>query len=63
MNCRGETVKMGVQPGNRRDSDPCPTPQCVAGYACSELAEGWPEDARKDADIRSRSRSFMKYPG
>ena len=23
----------------------------------------WPEDAGKDADIRGRSRPFMKYPG
>ena len=37
--------------------------QYVAGSACPEPVEGTPEDARKDAHIRGRSRQFMKHPG
>jgi len=37
--------------------------QYVAGGACPEPVEGTPEDARKDAVIRGRSKQFMKHPG
>ena len=55
MNCRRETVKMGVPPGNRRDSNLRRTGQYVAGCVA--------EDARKDAHISGRSRPFMKIFG
>jgi hypothetical protein len=54
MNWRHETVKMGVQPGSRRDSN---------SVLDSTSQGAWPEDARKDAHIRGRNRPFMKYPG
>ena len=44
MNWRHETVKMGVTPGNRRDTDP---------YITSQGAR--PEDAREDGRIHGRS--------
>ena len=56
MNCRRETLKMGLPPGNRpavpRDWFPNGTSQGAS-----------PEDAWKEAHIRGRSRSFMIYPG
>jgi len=54
MNCRHETVKMGVHPGNHRDSN----------SVLDSTSQGpWPEDAMKDAHILGHSRPFMKYPG
>jgi hypothetical protein len=57
---------MGVPPGNRpavpRDWFPY-----LNGTSQGELvlsvAEGTPEDARKDGHIRARSKYFIKYPG
>jgi hypothetical protein len=49
--------------GSRRDSDSYSMSQ---GALCPMLAEGRPEDARKDAHVRGRSHAkawFMKYPG
>jgi hypothetical protein len=67
MNCRRETVKMGVPPDNRpaapRDWIRGLLEQYVAGGTCPEPVEGTPEDARKDAYIRGRSRRFVKYSG
>jgi hypothetical protein len=33
------------------------------GELVLSVAEGTPEDARKDGHIRGRSRRFVKYPG
>ena len=42
MNCRHETVKMGVPPGNRRDSNPRRILQYVAGDVARGRQEGLP---------------------
>jgi hypothetical protein len=55
MNWRRKTVKIIVPPGNRRGLDSV-LEQYVAGGACPEPVEETPEDARKDDDIRRRSR-------
>ena len=34
----------------------------VPGIVPGSVAEGTPEDARKDSHIRGRSRPFMKHP-
>ncbi len=51
---------MGVPPGNRpavlRDWFRGVPERYVAGGACPELVEGTPEDARKNAHIRGRSK-------
>ena len=75
MNRSRETVEMNVPPGNHpavpRDWIRGVPEWYVAGGACpacpghspGEPVEGTPEDARKDAYIRGRSRRSMKHPG
>ncbi len=53
MRHRDETAEMAVLPGNRRAEDPRRTIQYVAGT----------EDARRDGQIRGRSRWFIHSPG
>jgi hypothetical protein len=56
MNCRCETVKMGVPPGKPQGIGP-------EAYLNATSQDQIPEDARKDVHMRSRSRQFMKHPG
>jgi hypothetical protein len=55
MNCRHETVEMAchLAPAGTR----------TRGVLDSTSQGAWPEDARKDAYFRGRSRPFMKYSG
>ena len=55
MNHRDEIVEMAVLPGNRRDEGPRRTLRYVEGPRN--------EDARRDGQIRGRSRWFMNNPG
>jgi hypothetical protein len=52
MNCRRETTKMGVPPGNRKVLDPVGSEAYLNGTSQGPT----PEDARKDGHIRGRSR-------
>jgi hypothetical protein len=67
MNCRHETVKIGVPARHaskaRRAGHLATAGTRTRGVLDSTSQGAWPEDARKDADIRGRSRPFMKYPG
>jgi len=59
MNRCRETAKMAVPPGNR---------PAVRGIGPEAYLNGTSqgstlEDARKDGQIRSRSKRFMEYPG
>ena len=64
MSCCRETVEMAVIPGNRRKLDPRRTMNSTSqGELVLSVAEGTPEDARKDGQIHGRSRQLLKYPG
>jgi hypothetical protein len=56
MNGCRKTAKMGVPPGNRRGVG-------SEAYLNGTPQGPTPEDARKDGQIRGRSKRFMKYPG
>ncbi len=60
MNCRRETAKMAVPPGNR----PAVPRHWTRGVPENGTSQGpTPEDPRKDGHIHGRSRGFIKYLG
>jgi len=65
MNWRLETVKMGVPRAAQALAPRAVQPQGVGAEAyLNGTSQGpTPEDARKHAHIRGRSRPFMKYSG
>jgi hypothetical protein len=65
MNCCRETVKMGMPRAAQALAPRAGHPQGFApeAYLNSTSQGAKPEHARKDAHIRGRSKSFMKYPG
>ena len=70
MNCCGETVSLGTRPNgvgterSEREEDGRATGQ-PQGFGPETYLNGRPapEDARKEAHIRGRSKQFMNYPG
>jgi hypothetical protein len=65
MNCRRETVEMGVPRAAQALAPRAGQPQGVGSevYLNSTSQGPTPEDARKDGHIRGRSRRFVKHSG
>jgi hypothetical protein len=65
MNCRRETVEMGVPRAAQALAPGAGQPLGVVSEAyLNSTSQGpTPEDARKDGHIRGRSRRFVKHSG